>query len=201
VRKAAMTTVALAVAVAVLAALVLVVVQSSGFGLLRRAVPTEYRGVVIAAARACDGVSAPVLAAQIDAESGWNPRAVSSQGARGIAQFMPETWASHGKDAPRPFSGDGKADVWNPYDAIYSAARYNCKLRRMLERVPGQPIRNVLAAYNAGPYAVLDYAGVPPFAETQEYVSRILRAAEDFAVSRHGKRARWTLAIAGDIRR
>lgn len=175
---------ALGGALVLLVALVVLLVHPSGFGLPGgTSVPAEYRRVIVAATRACDGVSAPVLAAQIEAESGWNPGAVSSKGAQGIAQFMPETWDRYGMDAPRPFSGDGKADVWNPHDAIYSAARYNCTLRRMLERVPGDPTRNVLAAYNSGPYAVLAHAGVPPFDETRAYVAGILETAEELAVS------------------
>jgi hypothetical protein len=184
VRKVAVTGVALLGAVALLVAFVVVVVRPAGFGSLREgAIPARFQRIVEVAADACDGVGAPVLAAQIKAESGWDPQAVSPVGARGIAQFMPGTWDSHGVDAPRPFSGDGRADVWNPYDAIYSAAKYNCELMRTVSNVPGDPIRNVLAAYNAGPYAVLDHGGVPPYAETQAYVSRILQSAEDLSDS------------------
>jgi soluble lytic murein transglycosylase-like protein len=186
-RRAAVTSVALAGALALLFALAVVVVRTTGVGGGGdAAVPERFRRIVAVAARTCDGVDASVLAAQIDAESGWDPEAVSSVGARGIAQFMPRTWKAHGVDAPRPFSGDGRAVVWDPYDAIYSAARYNCENRRALAHVPGDPVRNVLAAYNAGPHAVARHRGVPPYAETEAYVARILETADEIL----GPRAR-----------
>lgn len=77
-------------------------------------VPAEYEADVIRAGSICQVVTPSIIAAQIDQESNWNPKAGSSAGAQGIAQFMPSTWASAGKDG----DGDGKADIWNPHDAI-----------------------------------------------------------------------------------
>ena len=87
-------------------------------------VPAEYESDVIRAGSICQVVTPSIIAAQIDQESNWNPKAGSSAGAQGIAQFMPSTWASAGKDG----DGDGKADIWNPHDAIWSQGNYMCNL-------------------------------------------------------------------------
>lgn len=137
-------------------------------------VPAAYRPVIKDAAKRCKAVPAKVLAAQIASESNWDPRAVSPAGAQGMAQFMPEVWKQYGVDG----DGDGVADVWNPVDAIYSAAELNCVNLDLVAEVPGDEVRNVLAAYNAGFNQVLRYQGVPPFPETQAYVEKILRRAE-----------------------
>ena len=141
---------------------------------LRPSVPQEYRALIIEAAERCPAVPAEVLAAQINQESSWDPRAVSGAGAQGIAQFMPRTWKQYGIDA----NGDGKRSVWDPVDAIHAAAELNCVNRRLVKGVPGDRIRNTLAAYNAGYGAVLEYDGIPPYPETIAYVDRILDAAQ-----------------------
>lgn len=133
-------------------------------------IPAAERPVVEAAARACPKVNVPLLAAQIHAESGWRPDADSGH-AQGISQFTPETWAEWGRDG----DGDGKADVWEPKDAIPSQARYMCHLYGMVKSLPGNPTKLALAAYNAGPTAVLEARGIPKIAETREYVDRILK--------------------------
>lgn len=148
------------------------------------AVPEEYRALVEEWGSYCPALSPPLLAAQLEHESGWQPRAVSPAGAQGLGQFMPGTWASYGTDG----NGDGRADVWDPADAIASAAVYDCALARQVAGVPGDPVDNMLAAYNAGPGTVLRYGGVPPrsFAggETYHYVRAIrARAAEMTAAS------------------
>jgi len=112
------------------------------------------------------------LAAQLDAESGWNPNAVSPVGAQGLAQFMPGTWIGQGVDGDR----DGIRDPFNPADAIASQASFMCKLLAAVSanrNLTGDPIDLALAAYNAGLGAVQKYAGMPPYAETQNYVRRI----------------------------
>jgi cell wall-associated NlpC family hydrolase len=120
-----------------------------------------------------------VLAAQLYQESGFNTNAVSPVGARGIAQFMPATWAAHGRDE----NGDGKADPFDVQDAIPAAARYDAAIADQVAAVPGDRVANMLAAYNAGPGAVLKYQGVPPYAETQSYVQRITDLASQWSVT------------------
>ncbi|CAL9453766.1 hypothetical protein SUDANB171_02481 [Streptomyces sp. enrichment culture] len=146
----------------------------NGGKLAKNAVPAAYEDLVQEWGNLCDELSPALLAAQLNQESGWNPSAQSHAAAQGIAQFIPGTWAVHGIDA----NGDGVADVWDPEDAIPSAATYNCSLASYVRDVPGDPVENMLAAYNAGPYAVIQYGGVPPYTETQNYV-RIIRAAEE----------------------
>jgi len=166
------------------AALVLVIAAGAallalgGADLLRdsRAVviPEELRPVIVEAAERCPEVPASVLAAQLASESSWNPRAVSPAGARGLAQFMPAVWEQYAVDG----DGDGITDIWNPIDAIHSAAALNCVNARLVADVPGDRLDNILAAYNAGFNQVVRYGGIPPFPETQEYVERVLSRAE-----------------------
>ncbi|MFC0600871.1 lytic transglycosylase domain-containing protein [Streptomyces palmae] len=132
-------------------------------------VPDTYRPALEAAARTCPQLSVPLLAAQIDAESKWRPDADSGH-AQGISQFAPVTWSEWGRDG----NGDGKADIWEPRDAIPSQARYMCHLYRVVKDVPGNPTKLALAAYNAGPGAVLRARGIPRIDETRGYVDKIV---------------------------
>jgi soluble lytic murein transglycosylase-like protein len=160
------------VALAVTAVLVVAAALGVNWWLNRPAplptIPQPYLATVRQAATTCPEINVPLLAAQLDAESHWNPLADSGQ-AQGIAQFYPSTWAEWGKD----YSGDGKADVWNPKDAIPSQAAYMCSLFEQVKGVPGDPTELALAAYNAGPTAVLKAQGIPQIDETLNYVNRI----------------------------
>lgn len=137
-------------------------------------VPEQYRSLIREAADRCPQIPLRVFAAQIAAESGWDHQAISPAGAQGIAQFMPRTWDQYGVDA----NGDGEVSVWDPQDAIPSAAELNCVNRRLVKGVSGNRLHNTLAAYNAGFGAVRKYDGVPPFPETEQYIERILSAAK-----------------------
>ncbi|AJF66371.1 NlpC/P60 family protein [Streptomyces vietnamensis] len=147
--------------------------KNGAVGLAKGAVPTLYQGLVQRWGSLCPAINPALLAAQLYQESGWNPRAVSPADARGIAQFIPGTWAGHGIDG----DGDGDRDIWDPQDAIPSAASYDCELAGYVKDVPGDPADNMLAAYNAGAYRVIKHGGVPPISETQNYV-RIIRSLE-----------------------
>lgn len=152
-------------------------VQSRGF-LGPKVVPAPYRDVILEAAQRCPRIPPEILAAQIAAESGWKTDAISPAGALGIAQFLPTTWEQYGLDG----DGDGVADIWNPIDAIHSAAALNCVNRRLVRDLPGNRLHNTLAAYNAGPTAVRRHGGIPPFRETRGYVERILRDSETIVI-------------------
>lgn len=140
-------------------------------------VPSQYRTLVNKAGSMCDGITPGIIAAQITQESAWNPKAGSPAGAQGIAQFMPSTWASIGKD----YSGDGDADVWDPADAIPTEGKYMCDQLSAVKaaisagkiKSGSDPVKLALAAYNAGIGAVIDAGGVPAYQETQNYVSVI----------------------------
>jgi soluble lytic murein transglycosylase-like protein len=96
----------------------------------------------------------------IRAESGFNVRAVSPKGARGLMQLMPQT-----------ASELGVQNAFDPRANVEGGTRY---LRELLERYDFDLIK-ALAAYNAGPQRVEQYGGVPPYYETKAYVARIVR--------------------------
>lgn len=145
--------------------------------LAKGVVPAAYRGLVEKWGNLCPAINPALLAAQLYQESGFNPRAQSPASAQGIAQFIPGTWATHGIDG----DGDGDRDVWDPADAIPSAATYDCTLASYVKDVPGDLTENMLASYNAGAYAVIKYRGVPPYKETRNYVKRIKELEKSFA--------------------
>lgn len=120
-------------------------------------VPSQYRAPLIAAASRHD-VSAALLAAQLMAESNFNPAAVSSAGAQGIAQFMPGTAAAYG--------------LHDPFDPIASIEAQATLMGELMSQF-GDP-RLALAAYNAGPAPVAACSCVPAIPETQAYVARIM---------------------------
>ena len=138
-------------------------------------VPAEYQADVSRAGTICPEISAAVIAVQIGKESSWQPQAKSSKGALGLAQFMPDTWKTEGKDG----DGDGAADPMNAHDAIYSQGHFMCSLAAQMKKlidagkVKGEVLNLALAAYNAGPGAVEEYGGIPPFTDTQNYVQQI----------------------------
>jgi soluble lytic murein transglycosylase-like protein len=118
-----------------------------------------YTGEIRAAADRY-GVPEKLITSVITVESGFNPRAVSRKGARGLMQLMPET-----------ASILGVRNSFDPRENIDGGVRH---LRALLERF-GNDVSLVLAAYNAGEQAVVIHGGVPPFPETRDYVTRILQ--------------------------
>jgi len=115
---------------------------------------------VISAVATRYGISVDLIAAVIEAESEFNPRAVSRTGARGLMQLMPETAAML-----------GVSDPFDPLENIEGGVRHLCSL---MDRFNGN-LPLVLAAYNAGERAVINHGGIPPYRETRQYVNRILR--------------------------
>lgn len=114
--------------------------------------------IQIAAARY--GVDSNLVDAVAWQESRYNPRARSSAGAIGVMQLMPGTARQLG--------------VLNPHDVEQNVRGGTAYLREQLERFDNN-VPLALAAYNAGPGAVLKYGGIPPYRETQNYVQQILR--------------------------
>lgn len=111
----------------------------------------------VAAASQKYGVPAELLAAQIQAESGWNPNAKNPSGATGISQFMPGTAKGFGID---------------PRDPIASIDAQGKMMGRLIKSYGGDTDK-ALAAYNAGSGNVAKYHGIPPFPETKKYISNI----------------------------
>jgi soluble lytic murein transglycosylase-like protein len=102
-----------------------------------------------------------LVAAVVQVESAFNPRALSNKGARGLMQLLPET--------ARRFGLQRKKDLFDPAKNLEAGIRY---LKWLSERFSGDAAR-VLAAYNAGEGAVERFGGVPPYQETRNYVTRI----------------------------
>lgn len=105
------------------------------------------------------GLPQELISAVMETESGFRPDAVSPTGALGLMQLMPGTAQALGVDDP-----------CDPRQNVLGGAEY---LRQQLGRFG--TIEKALAAYNAGPGAVEQYGGVPPFSETQNYVRRVLQ--------------------------
>ncbi|MDX2531590.1 NlpC/P60 family protein [Streptomyces scabiei] len=154
--------------------------QETGFGggiTTDAPVPGWVRELINKHAGECPQVTASLLAAQLYTESKFDADAKSPAGALGIAQFMPSTWVDHGKDG----DGDGVNDIFNPADAIAAQAAYDCTLAKEVKSVPGDSTDNMLAAYNAGGGAVLEFGGIPPYPETRDYVRNIRALASKWA--------------------
>jgi len=121
-------------------------------------VPEKLKEVIAESARKYD-IPEKLLSAVIKVESNFNPRAVSSEGARGLMQLMPAT--------ARQLGVKNSFDIKQNVDA---GSRY---LKDMLDRYDGR-IDLALAAYNAGPGAVDRYGGIPPYRETKGYVKKVM---------------------------
>jgi soluble lytic murein transglycosylase-like protein len=126
---------------------------------------TQYDAQITAAATKY-GIDPALLKGLIRQESNFNAGAHSGAGAQGLTQLMPGTASSL-----------GVTDASDPAQAIDGGAKY---LKQQLDRFGGDPSK-ALAAYNAGPGAVAKYGGVPPYAETQNYVQKVLGYAAEYA--------------------
>ena len=117
-----------------------------------------YRDVVH---RACliYGMDEALIRAVIEVESDFDRYAVSTAGARGLMQLMPETISHMGVENP-----------WDPEQNVQAGTRY---LKRLLRKFPGK-MEMALAAYNAGLTNVLRYGAVPPFPQTEDYVRKVM---------------------------
>lgn len=114
---------------------------------------------VLQAAADAEGLPVAFVRSVAKAESAYNPGAVSAKGAIGLMQLMPATASELGVKPALP------------EENALGGAKY---LRDLLVRYHGNAVL-ALAAYNAGPNAVSKYGGVPPYAETRQYVERVLR--------------------------
>lgn len=108
------------------------------------------------------GLDPALVKAVTQVESNFNPYAVSKAGAQGLMQLMPGTGAEM-----------GATDLLNPAQNIKAGSQY---LKTLLNKY--QDIPKAVAAYNAGPGAVDKYHGIPPYAETTQYVKKVLAAYE-----------------------
>lgn len=119
---------------------------------------TEFDTLIHQASRR-HGVEFALIKAVMKAESGFDIRALSPAGARGLMQLMPATASMH-----------GVSNIYSPGQNINGGVRH---LRMLLKRYRGN-LQLALAAYNAGEQAVAKYQGIPPYRETRQYVRRVL---------------------------
>lgn len=124
-----------------------------------------------------------LVMALVNVESSWNPHAVSVDGAEGLGQLIPST--AHGL----------RVDPFSVHGNLRGATAYLHRLLGLF-RTAREPMREALAGYNLGPLAVQRYGGVPPYASTRRYVSRIMHEWKTLhtRVAAHAKRAR-TIAV------
>jgi soluble lytic murein transglycosylase-like protein len=120
-------------------------------------IPETFRELITTTA-ARHGIDARVVSAVIEVESAYHSRAVSPKGARGLMQLMPATGRRY-----------GALDLFDPKVNVEAGVQH---LKKLLSRYE---LPLALAAYNAGEAAVNRFGGIPPFRETQNYVTRILR--------------------------
>lgn len=123
-----------------------------------------YHEVIVEASHQHE-VDPALIQAIIKAESGYNPRAVSRQGAKGLMQLMPDTARSL-----------GVRDIFDPEHNIQGGVKY---FRFLLDECGGQ-VRLALAAYNAGLYNVKKYGGIPPYKATRRYIRKVMKYYRDY---------------------
>ncbi len=121
---------------------------------------TQYDDIIKKAAKQ-HGLLFSLIKSVIAVESSFNPQAVSHKGARGLMQIMPQNFRT--------------LAITNPFDPYQNIMGGSLYLKRMMKRFDGQ-LTWALAAYNAGPEAVVRHSGIPPYQETQEYVRRVLKS-------------------------
>jgi len=135
------------------------------------ALPKEsipFHGIIIQVAGRYE-VDPYLIRAIIFAESGYNPKAKSKKGARGLMQLMPSTAKSLGVE-----------DIYDPAENIDGGVRY---FKSLLDRFDGD-VQLALAAYNAGSRHVRNYEGIPPFKATRRYIKKVLKFHKKFKMQK-----------------
>ena len=132
-------------------------------------VPPAQIDQLVRANSATFGVDPSLVKAIIANESGFNANATSKVGAQGLMQLMPGT-----------ATGLGVGNAYDPAQNVWGGTKY---IKGLLDRFGGD-MRKAIAAYNAGPGAVEKYGGVPPYAETQNYVQNVLASYAKYKAQR-----------------
>ncbi|MCG8470810.1 MAG: lytic transglycosylase domain-containing protein [Desulfobacterales bacterium] len=129
---------------------------------------SAYDAIILRASRK-HNISFSLIKAVIHAESGFNPKALSSKGAMGLMQLMP--------------GNSTYMKIKNPYDPYENIMGGCTYLRKLLTLYKGDT-RLALAAYNAGPSKVKQFGGVPPYPETKAYIAKVVRYKKIYTVSK-----------------
>lgn len=151
-------------------------------------IPASMVPIIQGAASVCPQMPAPLIAAQLDAESGFNANAVSPAGAQGVAQFMPGTWVTWGRD----YDHNGSVSVLDPGDAIPAEAHMMCALFTQVQaaltakQITGNLQDLALDSYNCGFGCVLAAGGTPGNAQTQAYAPKIDALEKKFSLGLTG---------------
>lgn len=152
-------------------------------------IPESWIRPIQIAGGTCADVNASLIAGLLEQESGFQVDAVSTAGATGPGQFMPDTWAGAGAEMSEDgeiIGPPGSGDINDPKDAIPATGRYLCDIASRQQpllasgEIAGDAEELMLAGYNAGEGAVQRYGGVPPFAETQHYVKVVPQHAQKY---------------------
>ncbi|MEV4757850.1 hypothetical protein AB0J86_22420 [Micromonospora sp. NPDC049559] len=138
-----------------------------GAGTDAKPVPDTYLAAVLAAGRACSGLTPARVAAQLMAASGFNPNLLGSHSTQGIAQFSPQVWARY---APSPTS----TSPWDPSVAIPTLGLTMCALFDELGGLGKDSYPLALAAFRVGPDAVRQSGGLPDDADVRAYVNLVM---------------------------
>lgn len=165
-------------------------------------IPAAYVSWVIRAGSLCPEVTPAAIAAQIDLESGWNPRAYADSGevpAKGIAQFTDPTWATWGAD----YDKDGQSDQWDPEDSIYAQGRLMCDLVRWTKagvasgKLNGDVNDLAWSAYFCGRGCVEAAGGVPAAGLAHDYPQQVRSRLPKYAAADVVPTGTWTQPVPG----
>jgi murein DD-endopeptidase MepM/ murein hydrolase activator NlpD len=171
-----------------------------------QAIPPHARHLatwVIRAGSICPEITPPLVAAQIEQESNWNPASLAHNpperggDAIGIAQFQAGTWATWGEDA----NGNGTNSPWDPEDAIWAQGALMCDLvawaNRLLDAgaVDGDPVDLALAAYFCGRGCVRASGGVPAGGLAADYPAQVRARVPPYSLAPVVPAGRWTLPL------
>jgi soluble lytic murein transglycosylase len=124
----------------------------------------KYNNIIEQASRKFS-MKSSLIKAVIRAESGFDHRAVSKKGAKGLMQLMPET-----------ANELEVSDPYNPEENIFGGTKY---LSSLMKRFNNNT-EHALAAYNAGPERVEEYKGIPPYSETRTFIERVLKYSNEY---------------------
>lgn len=170
------------------------------------AIPAHARHLASWAIRAgsvCPQITPPLIAAQIEQESGWNPDAVAHNpperggDAMGIAQFQQATWETWSEDA----NGNGVNSPYDPEDAIWAQGRLMCDLVAWAQRqiatgaLDGDPIDLALAAYFCGRACILAAGGVPSGGLTADYPAHVRACVPTYSLMELTTAGEWVMPL------